>query len=48
MVKSMVSEERGNDIAERKGELRECMGGNPGKIEQMLPVLEEKTIDEFI
>ena len=49
MIKSMVSDEwRRQEIAENEDALRKVMGGNPGEVEQMIPLLEEKSIEKFI
>ena len=48
MVRSMLSEKRAQEIAEHETEIRRYMGGNPGTIENMIPVLEGKSIDEFM
>ena len=48
MVRSLLSEERAKEIAEHEKDIRHCMGGNPGTIENMIPVLEGKSIDEFM
>ena len=48
MVKSMVSDESGKEITDNQDILRKVMGGNPGEVEKMIPILEEITIEEFI
>ena len=48
MVKSMVSEECSKEIAEKAQVLKTFMGGNPGQVEALLPILQGKGVNEFI